>query len=399
MWNKFSIIWHGLSGHFRGYHVVESRYWLYLVGSVVSLTILLINASVSFNFYRFNVLTKAVGLSESSSFIGAILLTLILAVAAWILLSFLAYLFSAKLNHRPSALVGISKSDVFFSLLGVVFLAGLDVYANLHGVEEIVLSSTQTHQQDPTVDIDADFEEQRLATIVRLTKKRQTVEAEITMINQWTGKAHSCTKTACPTKKKGNGTIGAHWKGVLTAFGTGRLTELKQSLAELDQQEQGELQRIDQRKQTVATSLLGRYQKDVQRYHTELGEKNRTLKGFVLLAYPFSFVIEFLLAGITFLALEYLYETQRLERPEVIVYTNGSFRSSTKVEAYEKPVAKKSKAKKRTYEITCQNCGDPATKRHPRARFCSNECRIEWNENEKGYSVASIRKAKAGRAN
>ena len=71
MWNKLTIIWHGLSGHFRGYHAVESRYWLYVIGSVVSLVILWVNSSVSFNFYRFNVLTKAIGLGEQISFIGA----------------------------------------------------------------------------------------------------------------------------------------------------------------------------------------------------------------------------------------------------------------------------------------------------------------------------------------
>ena len=397
MWNKLSVIWHGMSGHFRGYHAVESRYWLFVIGSIVSLTILWVNSAVSFNFYRFNVLAKAVGLGDQASFIGAVLLTFVLAFAAWVLLSFLAYLLSAKLNKRRSALIGISKSDVFFSLLGVAFLAGLDVYANLNGVEEIVVNSTVQHMEDPTISVDTTFESQRSSLLSRLDNRRNRINQEINQINRWTGKSHSCTKTGCPTKRKGQGTIGAHWKGTLTAFGTQQLNTLKEKLEAIDAQELAEIKRIEERKSSVQTSLLNAYTKDVQRYHTEVGEKNRTLKGFVLIAYPFSFVIEFLLAGITFLALEYLYETGRLERPAITVYQNGEFDSSTEVvNGLRNNGTTKPKRKRRGYEITCKNCGTVATKHHPRAKFCSDECRIEWNENKKGYSVASIRKQHNG---
>ncbi len=399
MWNKLSVIWHGMSGHFRGYHAVESRYWLFVIGSIVSLTILWVNSAVSFNFYRFNVLSKAVGLGGQISFLGAVLLTFILAFAAWVLLSFLAYMLSAKLNKRRSALVGISKSDIFFSLLGVVFLAGLDVYANLNGVEEIVVNSTVQHMEDPTISIDTTFESQRSSLLSRLDERRNTIRKEIEQINRWTGKAHSCTKTGCPTKRQGQGTIGAHWKGTLTAFGTQQLNTLKEKLETIDAQEMAETERIEERKSSVEASLLNAYTQDVQRYHTELGEKNRTLKGFVLIAYPFSFVIEFLLAGITFLALEYLYETGRLERPAITVYQNGEFDSSTEVKNGHRNngTANGKKKKRKGYEIECENCGTVATKHHPRARFCSDSCRIEWNENKKGYSVASIRKHHNGR--
>lgn len=399
MWNKLSVIWHGMSGHFRGYHAVESRYWLFVIGSIVSLTILWVNSSVSFNFYRFNVLSKAIGLGGQASFLGAILLTFVLAFAAWVLLAFLAYLLSAKLNRRRSVLIGISKSDVFFSLLGVAFLAGLDVYANLHGVEEIVEQSTVEHVGDPTLGIDTTFETQRTVLLGRLDQRRNVVQNEIDLINQWTGRNHSCTTSGCPTKKQGQGTIGAHWRGTLTAFGSSHLNELKDKLDEIDRQEENELSRLEERKTSVQTSLIGAYRQDVQRYHTELNEKNRTLKGFVLIAYPFSFVIEFLLAGITFLALEYLYETNVLERPSIVVYQNGEFDSSTEVvNGVRNNGTPKSKSGRKGYEIACQNCGTVTTKHHPKARFCSDSCRIEWNENKKGYSVASIRKQHNGQA-
>lgn len=398
MWNKLTVIWHGLSGHFRGYHAIESRYWLYVIGSIVSLTILWVNSSVSFNFYRFNVLIKAIGLGDQISFIGAIILTFILAFAAWVILAFLAYMTSARLNKRKSALIGISKSDVFFSLLGVVFLAGLDIYANLHGVEEIVLNSTSQHIDDPTLGIDTTFEAQRQEILARLDGKRSIAQDEIDLINKWTGKAHSCTKTGCPTKRQEQGTIGAHWKGTLTTFGTSYLTGLKTKLNGLDTQEMAELQRVEERKHTIMTSMLGAYTKDVQRYNTELGEKNRTLKGFVLIAYPFSFIIEFLLAGITFLALEYLFETGDMERPHITVYQNGEFHSSTEVLNGERNNGTgKKKAPKKGYEIACDQCGTVTTKHHPRARFCSDECRIEWNEAKKGYSVASIKRRKTNK--
>ena len=303
------------------------------------------------------------------------------------------------MNKRKSALIGISKSDVFFSLLGVVFLAGLDIYANLHGVEEIVQNSTTEHIHDPTLGLDTTFEAQRAALLARMDEKRQIIHKEADIIRKWTGRPHSCTNTGCPTKKKGQGTIGAHWKGTLTAFGSERLTSLKSRLSTLDEQETDELQRLEERKQTVMASAISAYKQDVQRYHTELGAKNRTLKGFVLIAYPFSFIIEFLLAGITFLALEYLYETKRLERPAVTVYQNGEFDSSTSVingERYNGTPngTGKKKAGRKGYEIVCANCKTVTTKHHPRARFCSDECRIEWNEKEKGYSVASIKRQK-----
>ena len=397
MWNKLSVIWHGMSGHFGGYHAVESRYWLFVIGSIVSLTILWVNSSVSFNFYRFNVLGKAIGMNEQSSLIGAVVLTFILAFAAWVLLAFLAYILSARLNRRRSALVGISKSDVFFSLLGIAFLAGLDIYANLNGVEEIVVQSTEVHIDDPTLGIDSKFETQRTELLNRLDQRRTVILDEISLINKWTGQNHSCTKTGCPTQKKGKGTIGVHWKGTLTAFGSSHLNKLKGKLDELDKQEETELARLDERKSSLETSLVGAYQQDVQRYHTELGEKNRTLKGFVLIAYPFSFVIEFLLAGITFLALEYLYETEVLERPVITVYQNGEFDSSTKVKnGVRNNGTSKPKSVRKGYEITCKNCGTVATKHHPKAKFCSDDCRIEWHENKKGYSVASIRKKHNG---
>lgn len=385
MWNKLRMIWHGVSGHFQGYHPVESRYWLYVIGSIVSLVILWVNSAVSFNFYRFNVLTKAVGLDGSAAFLGAIALTFILAFAAWVLLAFLAYLASARLNQRRSALVGISTSDVFFSLLGVVFLAGLDVYANLHGVEEIVLNSTQVHMDDPTLDIDTTFESDRQMILARFDSRRQEIRKELDHIDQWTGKPHSCTRTGCPTQRKGNGTIGAHWQGTLTAFGTKVRNDLKQKLETLEAQEQREIARIDTRRSTVQSSLMGAYSNDVDRYQTELQQKNRTLKGFVLIAYPFSFIIEFLLAGITFIGLEYLYATKRLKRPKVSVYANGEFDSTPQVRhGVRHPDTESVQGAKRGYEITCQQCGTVAVKHHPRAKFCSDRCRAEWHKREHG---------------
>ncbi len=390
MWNKLRVIWHGMSGHFQGYHPVESRYWLFVIGSVVSLVILWVNSSVSFNFYRFNVLTKAVGLSGSAAFTGAVVLTFILAFAAWVLLAFLAYLASAKLNQRHSALVGISTSDVFFSLLGVVFLAGLDIYANLHGVEEIVLQSTVEHMADPTLRIDTTFEDDRGAVIARFEARRGEVQTEIDRINRWTGKAHSCTRTGCPTRKQGQGTIGAHWKGTLTSFGSQVLNDLKAKLEALESEESDELDRIDQRRESVQTSLMGAYTQDVRRYQTELNEKNRTLKGFVLIAYPFSFIIEFLLAGVTFIGLEYLYRTSRLQRPNVTVYANGEFDSSLKVKNGARTMPTESvRGSKQGYEITCQQCGTVAVKHHPRAKFCSDRCRAEWHKREQSYVSGS----------
>jgi len=373
MWNKLSVIWHGISGHFRGFHPVESRYWLFVIGSLVSLVILLVNSSVSFSFYRFNVLSKAVGLTSFSSFVGAVLLTFVLAFAAWVLLAWLAYLLSAKLNNRKIVLVGISKSDVAFSILGILFLAGLDVFANWQGVEEIAMNSTSEHMADPTLQVDTTFSNERNHTLVRLDQKRETITREIAVINSWTGKNHSCTKTKCPTKARGKGTIGAHWKGTLTAFGSKTLEAHKRDLSALDEKEAEELEKIEKRRTVVSASLVGAYQKDVNRYTTELTEKNRTLKGFVLIAYPFSFVIEFLLAGICFMALEYLYETKRLKRPTVSVYQNGTFRRSPTVEADNR------KHGDRGYEIECLQCGTVTVKKHPRAKFCSDKCRYEYH--------------------
>lgn len=42
------------------------------------------------------------------------------------------------------------------------------------------------------------------------------------------------------------------------------------------------------------------------------------------------------------------------------------------------------------YEITCLNCKEKAVKRSPKAKYCSDDCRITYNQNKHGYNVGQI---------
>ena len=195
------------------------------------------------------------------------------------------------------------------------------------------------------------------------------------VINSWTGKAHSCTRTPCPTRKKGNGTVGAHWQGTLTAYGSAYLEDLRNKKGDLEKRQLAEVERVRDRKAMVSSSLISAYHQDVDRYHSELALKNRTFKGFVCIAFPAAFIIAFLLSEITYMGIEYLYETERLERPAVTVETNGSIVSGNS----RTTVLTNATNGRKQYAIICKNCGQAAIKSRSDAKFCSDPCRIAYN--------------------
>ncbi len=270
---------------------------------------------------------------------------------------------------------------------------------------------------DPTSGLVASYQAKKDKISARYEKRRVEYQKEIDLINQNTGKQHSCLNTGCYTTVKGNTTYGSHWRGKITPIGSARLAELKKQIMELDRLEKDEIASMDEDKAAVISSSLNAYQEDLQRYTTEIQERSFTLKGYVLIAYPFSFVIEFLLASLTFMAMEYLYETKTLSRPKITTDEHGLVQGDTNIRVIysnrqtdiqptnsrntDKRTTDNNRKtkKKRAYEY-CQNpfCdkgvnGGPKSLEGMRidAKYCGPACRYKSNESKKGYSVDIIK--------
>lgn len=373
MFNQIKVIWYGLGGCFDGYHPVDSKFWLYLAGVLFNAGMLMMNSFISFSFDRDTVWRDSVGLSPTPAFWLAITSTVLLAFVALHFISYLAFLLSAKLHDREEQLIGVTRWGVFFTVLAVMAVTTVEIYRNYHGSEDIAQSNTEVHIDDPTVNLDVQYQSQEDSVAASYASQIIHVQEEIDVIQHWTGKAHSCTRTPCPTRKQGKGTVGAHWKGTLTAYGSQYLETLREKKQTLENRQVTEVERVRGRKETVSASLIGAYQKDVNRYESELALKNRTFKGFVFIAFPAAFIIAFLLSEITYMAIEYLYETERLSRPAVTVEPSGrivSGQTSTTVQTF---------TSRKQYAIICECCGNAAIKTRSDARFCSDPCRVAYN--------------------
>ncbi len=379
MFNQIKVIWYGLGGCFDGYHPVDSKFWLYLAGVLFNAGLLLMNSFISFSFDRDTVWRDSVGLSPTPVFWLALVSTILLAFVALHFISYLAFLFSAKLHKRKEQLIGVTRWGVFFTILAVLAVSTVEIYRNYHGSEDIAESNTASPIDDPTAYLDDKYQGQEDSVSNSYVNQIAEIKAEIVMITSWTGKSHSCTRTSCPTRKQGKGTIGAHWKGTLTAYGSQYLESLKRKKESLEERQLAEIDRIRSRKATVSTSLVGAYRQDVTRYQNELTIKNRTFKGFVFIAFPAAFIIAFLLSEITYIAIEYLYETDRLSRPAVSIDSSGKV-VSNHTQATVQTFASNGR---KQYAIICKGCGKPAIKTRSDARFCSDGCRIAYNYTKK----------------
>ena len=403
MINQLKVIWFGLGGAFAGYHPVETKLWLYISGVLFNVGLLVMNSFISFSFDRDTVWRDSVGLDSEMAFILALVSTIILAFVALHFISYLGFLASAKAHKREKLLVGVTRWSVFFTLVAILAVSAIEIYRNYHGSEDIAESNTEAHISDPTVSIDDKYQSQEEKVIADYKANIELLQQEIDLINRWTGKPHSCTKTTCPTQKKGQGTIGAHWQGTLTAFGSKYLADLKTRRNKLESDKDQEIANIRNRKKTVMASTLSVYQKDVARYEDELNLKNRTFKGFVLIAFPAAFVIAFLLSNITYMGIEYLYETGKLERPNVTVSNNGSVLGVNGSTVLTHTPSRNGKAltddlvKLRLSNRECVNCGTDISHKRKDAKTCSDGCRIAYNEWRKGYSVAAVIHGRKGR--
>lgn len=396
MINQIKVIWYGLGGAFSGYHPVETKLWIFISGVLFNIGLLVMNSFISFSFDRDSVWRDSVGLSPSMAFSLALISTILLAFVALHFISYLGFLASAKAHDRKALLVGVTRWSVFFTLIAILAVLSIEIYRNYHGSEDIAESHTEAHIDDPTLSLDDKYTSQEEAVKDDYKAQINLVQKEIDYIDKWTGKAHSCTKTNCPTRKKGKGTIGAHWKGTLTAFGVESLDKLKKKRDKLEAEKANEIAGVRERKKTVMASSIATFNTDVNRYKSELDLKNTTFKGFVLIAFPAAFVIAFLLSNITYMGIEYLYETGKLERPNVTIDANGLVLSVDGKSVITPTPIRNGKplsdtlVNERFVNRECVNCGTDISHKRKDAKTCSDGCRISYNEWKKGYSVAAI---------
>lgn len=402
MINQLKIIWFGLGGSFAGYHPVETKLWIYISGVLFNIGLLVMNSFISFSFDRDTLWQASVGLEPGTSFTLALISTTLLAFVALHFISYLGFLASAKVNKREMLLIGVTRWSVFFIIMAVMALLAMEIYRNYHGSEDIAQRNTRSHIDDPTAFLDDKYKMQEDSLKADFKGQIARIEQQINLINHWTGKSHSCTRTGCPTQKRGKGTIGAHWKGTLTSFGSETLSQLRSRLAALEDNKQTEVSLLRDRKSQVMQASLAAFTNDVSRYNRELSLKNRTFKGFVFIAFPAAFIIAFLLSNVTFMGIEYLYETGKLNRPTVTVNRNGSLQSEDTLSV--KTEAPKADGFKLTDKViaqrfedrACAFCGTDISHRRKDAKTCSDNCRIAYNEWKNGYSVAAIIRNRKG---
>lgn len=390
MINQLKVIWFGLGGAFAGFHPVETKLLLYIAGFLFNVGMLIMNSFISFSFDRDTVWKESVGMEQEPAVNLALVSTFLLAFVALHFISYLAFLASAKAHKRKNLLIGVSRWSVFFTISAVVAVLVIEVYRNYYGSEDIAESNTEQHIGDPTAGLDKQYQSEEDAVKADFKGRIATIQEKVDLINRWTGKKHSCTKTGCPTAKKGSGTIGAHWQGTLTAFGSERLAKLAEQIETLETKRDEEIALVRQRKGQVMTASINAFREDVDRYDTELKLKNKTFKGFVFIAFPAAFVIAFLLSDITYMGIEYLYESGKLERPIVTGFRDGSSVIKTPTATrHGKPLSQEL-IDQRFQERKCVNCGVDISHKRRDAKTCSDGCRISYNEWKNGYSVASV---------
>lgn len=394
MFNQFKVIWYGLGGAFAGFHPVETKIPLYIAGFLFSAGVLLMNSFISLSFDRDTVWQESVGLSYDQATVLAVISTVLLAIVAMFFISYLALLASAKAHKRRNLLIGISRWGVFFTLLAVVAVLTIEIYRNYHGSEDIAESHTEQHMVDPTSRLDTKYQSQEESVKEDYTARIGQIQAKIALINRWTGKRHSCTKTGCPTIKKGKGTVGSHWKGTLTAVGSEQLAILEKRIQELEAERNKEVAIVRERRATVLSASVNAFKEDVSRYKAEIQLKNNTFKGFVFIAFPAAFIISFLLSDITYMGMEYLYESGRLERPIVTGFQDGLSVVKTAAVTRDGTSLTEEIVDQRFKARQCVNCGTDISHKRRDAKACSDSCRISYNEWKNGYSVAAIRKRK-----
>lgn len=359
------------------------------------------NSFISFSFDRDTIWRDSVGVSTASATNLGLTSTFLLAFVSLHVISYLAFLASAKVHKRKQLLLGVSRWSVFFTMAAMLAVLTIEVYRNYYGSEDIAESNTVVAMANPTAGLDEKYHAQEETVREdykgRIAKVQETVE----LINSWTGKKHYCTKTGCPTAKKGKGTIGCHWKGTLTAFGSKQLATLAKRIETLEDERDQEINLVRDRKDQVLTASISSYQQDVDRYNTEISLKNNTFKGFVFIAFPTAFIIAFLLSDITFLGIEYLYETERLERPYVPeIRLDGKSVRKTPTVSREGNVLTDKLVQERFKRRECVNCGTDIQHKRKDAKTCSDGCRIAYNEWKSGYSVKDVianrKRAKSG---
>lgn len=287
MFDQITIITYGFTGKLKDAPTLRKWFWPFLIAIFVSMAVLGYNSFMSLNYYR--------GLLEKFTFIRSDSIPIIVTVLIAVFLYFqMSSITGTILDYWKKRKYKTDGHEPMFAAAIIVMavMLGLDIYANLQGVEHVSHNTTEVVMDNPLDNIEADAEVRRTNVINRFDPDIQKHEKVIERIRDLpkakeTGHNRIC-KNVCPYKL---GTGAVHWNGVITPFGFRLIDAYQAKIDELESQKRAELATILEAETTKRETAKDDYSRDKNRYDTTVKEKQSGHTKLVYFAYAIAFLL------------------------------------------------------------------------------------------------------------
>lgn len=284
MFDNIITIKEAFTGKLKNEPTLRKWFWVFLSALIFSIVVLGYNSYMSLNFYR-KMLERFADMQ--SSFLP-LLVTVVIAVVAYFLISGITGTILDYMAGREYKTKGHEPLFIF-SILGLVGLLSLDIYANLQGVDFVAYDTTTEVMANPLDNI-----EQKFTTEIENTKeeyrvKRERIESKLKLLNRTDVHSSNDCVRECPKHPGG----ASHWKGNLTDFGKKMIAQYKTDLDALEDQETKALADIRANKTRTYTAAEDDYNRDKGRFDMSVETKQTGHRKMVWFAYGLAIVLSF----------------------------------------------------------------------------------------------------------
>jgi hypothetical protein len=410
MFDSFKIIAHAFSGKFGTNAELRKGFWVWVSAQVFSIAALAYSSTMSYAFYL-----QLIDQAPAAPTIAAIM-TALVAIFAYMLINVVS--FRTVFIWNGGKMASSDQVSLFLAFILMVGVVWWDVQANLTGVDPIAVTTTASVFEKDTEGISSRYQSQINEENAKIAQihKRYTYRSGAVVFE--------------PAPKTSNSR--ATWQADVQQVEAARANIAR--LKELRDQETG---------QELAT-----YDRDLSRYENQVLDKSSIHTGIVKWVYGLVFLISLWSANYSNLALDYLEvnplgdipgdQTDKFgshsptpskkkpvgemlkkvmephphvpvvaeeEEPRKIGFIQGTAASKDAVKAtvppsqktthdnrsggFHRPTVRKETVSQKGYEITCDHCGTVATKKSPRARFCSPACRKADYREQTGKEITA----------
>lgn len=366
----FKLIAAHLSNKLNSIGNLKGQIYLFYVALAGSFGAVYLNAYISKSAY-FKILQAG---STSTTETDATVMTFAIAILGFISAGFLASVildWSQGLDRKRGYV------ETTAAILFALAIIGVDIWANLQGstFRAFEHSEVQRVEVDQTAD---KISSSREKVIDKYAQRRSSVENQIAALE-----LNPCRRNCTHIVPGG----AAHWDRAVTQFGKKEIRRLKGKLEGFDDQEEKELKGVDE---IYGSSLSSA--SDI--YTTTLSTQKGFWKFSAVGAYIIALIASLYASGFSRRALDLV---RKLDGKEDIPYynydpTNIHYRDFSIEGGKDNTNRPNGNRTNGGYEIECKNCGKQTVKKSPRAKYCSDICRIQYHEREKGYSVANIKR-------